>query len=146
MTTMAFFSVDIITPNKVLAQDIPADSLLVPTSRGEINILPDHTHILTKLGTGSLMVYSPSGLEDRSFFISEGICKVLREKVLILAEVGEESKNIDLERAKRSMAHCQELLKTKTLSSEEFEEITQKLERAKLRVFLTETYAGKISD
>lgn len=144
---MAPFSVDILTPNKVLAKNISAESLLVPSFKGEINILPEHTHIITKLSKGTLMVFSADNEEeDRAFFISDGICKVLKQKVVIMAAIGEEARHIDLERAQKSLEHSQDQLKHKSLSPHEFDELVSKIERAKLRIHLASTYKGKISE
>ncbi len=143
---MTPFSVDVLTPNKVLARDIPAESLLVPSSRGQINILPEHTHLITKLSKGTLSIFSPGEEEDREFFVSDGLCKVLKNKIVILASVGEEAGHIDLERAQRSLAHSMDLLKTKSLAPNEFDELVHKIERAKLRIHLASTFKGKISE
>ena len=40
-----------------MVRDLPADALIVPTTRGQINILENHTHIVTKLDTGWLSVF-----------------------------------------------------------------------------------------
>ncbi|TDJ07942.1 MAG: ATP synthase F1 subunit epsilon [Deltaproteobacteria bacterium] len=141
---MAHFSVDVLTPYKVLAKNLPADSLLVPTSSGEINILRDHTHLVTKLDIGPLTIFGGPDEPDRSFVVTEGICKVMKHKVVILTQVGNEASNIDVDRAMASLTNAQNLLKTESLSPYEFEEATQKVERARLRIHLGETYKGKI--
>ena len=55
------YIVDILTPDKVVAKEIEAASIKVDTVRGEINILPDHTHLITSLFTGLLNVSDASG-------------------------------------------------------------------------------------
>ena len=55
--SMTHFTVDILTPDKVVAKDMPAESLLVPSVKGQINILVDHTHIVSKLETGMVSVF-----------------------------------------------------------------------------------------
>ena len=143
---MVPFSVDILTPNKVLGRDLQADSLLVPTVRGQINILPEHTHIITQLSKGTLTLFSLGEEEDRVFFISDGICKVLKNKIIIMASIGEEAGHIDLARAQKSLENAMEHLKSKTLSATEYEELVHKIERAKLRIHLASTFKGKISE
>ena len=143
---MTPFSVDILTPNKVLAKNLPAESLLLPTVRGEINILPEHTHLITQLAKGILTIFSADDEDDRAFFISDGICKVLKNKVVVMASLGEEVNHINLERAQKSLDHSMEELKSKTLSPHEFDELVHKIERAKLRIQLATTYKGKISE
>jgi len=141
---MAHFSVDVLTPDKVLAKNIQADSLLVPTSSGQINILRDHTHLVTKLEIGPLTIFGGPEEPDRAFAITSGICKVMKHRVIILTHEGVEASNIDLDRARESFVTAEKVLKTESLSPYEFEEESQKLERAKLLIHLGETYKGKI--
>jgi F-type H+-transporting ATPase subunit epsilon len=56
---MKYYTVDILTPSKIIAKNIPAESLLIPTVRGQINVLENHTHIVSKLSTGVLTVFGP---------------------------------------------------------------------------------------
>ena len=132
---MSFFSVNILTPHKVLAKDIPAESLHIPTTRGEINILPDHTHLIAKIDTGVLTCKGPS-LHQR-FMVTTGIVKVLKDKITILAQVAERAEEIDGERAKRAF----EVAKSKIsgdeiLDNEQLEKFRRKLSRALLRTEL----------
>ena len=54
---MNYYTVEILTPSKIIAKKMPAESLLIPTTRGQINVLEDHTHIVTKLAPGILSVF-----------------------------------------------------------------------------------------
>ena len=77
---MKYYTVDILTPSKIIAKGIPAESLLIPTVRGQINVLENHTHIVTKLSTGVLTVFGGPDYADRNFIVSSGVCKILEEK------------------------------------------------------------------
>ena len=131
---MKYFTVDILTPSKIIAKNIPADSLLIPTSRGQINVLEDHTHLVTKLSNGILSVFGGSDYGDKHFFVSEGVCKILEKKITILTNVSEEDKDVDVPRAKLALEHAEGLLKNSDLSPEEAEKIQHKAEMAKLRI------------
>lgn len=132
---MNYFTVDILTPSKIVAKNVPADSLLVPTIQGQINVLPNHTHIVSKLTTGMLTVFGGADYADRYFTITTGVCKVLEDKVIIMSNVSEESFEIDVDRAKEALKTAEERLKnTEGLSDEEIEKYSRKVERAKLRI------------
>ena len=136
---MKYYTVDILTPSKIIAKAIPAESLLIPTVRGQINVLENHTHIVTKLATGVLTVFGGPDYADRNFIVSDGVCKILENKVVILANTAEESTEINAERAKLSLQNAEERLKnTDGLSIEEVDEYVQKAERARLRIQLAE--------
>lgn len=132
---MKYFVVEILTPSKIIAKGVQAESLLIPTIRGQINVLKDHTHIITKLSNGVLTVFGGTEYADRHFFVSEGICKILDNTIQILANTAEESVEVDVERAKRSLVHAEEKLKsTEGLTLDEIAEYEARAERAKLRI------------
>ena len=133
---MNCFTVDILTPGRVLAKALPAQSILVPTLKGQINLLEGHTHIITRLTTGTLSVFGGSEDPDSHFSITAGTGRVLGEKVTILADVAEGANEIDEERAKRALDNARNMLANKSLSSWEFVKYERKLERAKLRLHL----------
>jgi F-type H+-transporting ATPase subunit epsilon len=134
---MKYYTVDILTPSKIIAKAIPAESLLIPTVRGQINVLENHTHIVTKLATGVLTVFGGPDYADRNFMVSSGVCKILENKVVILANTAEESTEVNVERAKLSLQNAEDRLKnTEGLSIEEVDEYVQKAERARLRIQL----------
>lgn len=134
---MKYYTVDILTPSKIITKAIPAESLLIPTVRGQINVLENHTHIVTKLATGVLTVFGGTDYADRNFLVSSGVCKILENKIVILANTAEESTEVNVERAKRSLDHAEDKLKnTEGLSNEEVDEYVQKAERARLRIQL----------
>ena len=136
---MKYFVVDILTPSKIIAKNIPAESLLIPTVRGQINVLENHTHIVSKLSTGVLTVFGGPDYSDRNFAISSGVCKILDNKIVVLANSAEESTDVNVERAKLSLQNAEEKLKnTEGLSPLEIDEYLQKAERAKLRIQLAE--------
>lgn len=136
---MRYYSVDILTPSKVVARNVQAESLLVPTEKGQINVLENHTHIVTKLGTGMLSVFGGPDYGDRHFSITTGVCKILDNKIIVLSSTSEESTDVDGERAKLALKNAEDKLKnTEGLSLEDIEKYRRKVERAKLRVQLSE--------
>ena len=141
---MKYFVVDILTPSKIIAKNMPAESLLIPTVRGQINVLESHTHIVTKLSTGALTVFGGADYADRTFAISSGVCKLLDNKIVVLANTAEESTDVNVERAKLSLQNAEDKLKnTEGLTPEEVDEYIQKAERAKLRIQLAEFNKAK---
>jgi len=134
------YTVDILTPSKIVAKGLPAESLLVPTVRGQINVLKDHTHIVSKLSTGIVTVFGGEDDPDRYFSVTTGVCKVLDNKVIVLANTSEEDHEIDVDRAKEALKHAQEQLQS-SLTDEELTKYRRKVERAQLRVQLA-SYKG----
>lgn len=122
------YLVDILTPDKVVATGIEAKSIKVETIRGEINILPDHTHLITSLFTGLLNVYDASG-KNHFFTVSKGICKVLGNKITILSSdslVPRDVDSISLIEEKNSLLKTLE--KTDLMSDERINSMHERLD------------------
>src|SRR5688500_15535082 len=100
--------VDIVTPTRKLVEGAKATSVKLPTVKGQAEILPGHTEMVTLLETGELSVVSDG--KERKFAVSYGFAEVRKDKVLVLAETVEEAKEINLERAKTAQQKAQEAL------------------------------------
>ena len=131
---MSHFKVDILTPSSVVAKGLGASSVLVPTERGEINLLPQHTHLMAKLDTGALRLEDNGG-KEKLFFITKGVCKVLKDKITILTAAGEEDCDINFSRAQKSLEESKlKLESTEVFQDGEREELEEKNRRAKTRL------------
>ena len=136
---MNYFTVDVLTPEKVVAKDIPAESMLIPTVRGQINILPHHTHLINRLSTGVLSIFGGADDPDRHFSVTYGNCKVLEDKVIIMSHTSEENTEISAERAEAALnAALDRLNSGDAMTDVELEKYRRKAERAQLRVQLAQ--------
>lgn len=130
---MAAFKLNLYTPKGVVIKDLECDDLVIPTVRGQINILPEHTHILTELSTGIMTVKTSMG--SRNFTVTAGLCRVLKDTVTILAFTSEKAEEIDIERAKAAKAKAMDRLSGKeAISDVDLIKFRRKLERADLRL------------
>ena len=123
-------TVDIVTPNRRLVEGAKAISVKVPAVVGETEILVGHAEMLTLLETGVVTLQLDG--QSRNFAISQGFAEVHNDRVLILAETAEESKEIDRERAKRAQKKAEEMLQS-VLSDEHFKKYQLKVQRALVR-------------
>ncbi len=133
---MAGFKLNLYTPKGVIVKDLECNDIVIPTVRGDINILPDHTHILTELGTGILTAKVGTG--TRHFSVTAGLCRVLKDTVTILSFTSEKADEIDLERAHATKVKAQDRLagKGESLTDVDLIKFRRKLERAEMRVRL----------
>lgn len=131
----AAFKLNLFTPKGVVIKDLECNDIVIPTVRGEINILPEHTHILTELSTGILTAKTSMG--TRHFSVTAGLCRVLQDTITILAFTSERAEDIDLERAKSAKAKAHDRLSGKeSLTDVDLIKFRRKLERAELRLRL----------
>lgn len=135
---MNYFTVDILTPSKVIAKDIPAEDVLIPTLKGQIEVKKDHTHIVEKVTPGIISIFGGSDDADKHFFVTTGVCKVLHNKITILAKTAEEDKDINGDRAQLALNNANEKL-GQTLSDNELSKYRLKAQRAALRIQLAKT-------
>lgn len=131
----AAFKLNLFTPKGVVIKDLECNDIVIPTVRGEINILPEHTHILTELSTGILTAKTPSG--TRHFTVTAGLCRVLADTVTILSFTSEKQEEVDIERAKSAKQKAMDRLSGKeSLSDVDLIKFRRKLERAEMRLRL----------
>ena len=132
---MSDFNLNIYTPTGVVIKGLSCKELTIPTVRGEINVLPGHTHILTEVDTGILTAKHKD--QDRHFLMTTGLCKVLGNEVTILASVSEKAEDIDVERAKAAKSKAESRLDSKeSLPTVESIKFQRKLDRAHARLTL----------
>jgi F-type H+-transporting ATPase subunit epsilon len=76
-------NIEIVTPEDRVYEDT-IDSVVMPTTSGEIDILPGHIPIVTEIQAGELIV-SKTGTRQ-SLAISKGFAQCVGDKISILAE------------------------------------------------------------
>ncbi|MDA8793789.1 hypothetical protein N9N67_11125 [Bacteriovoracaceae bacterium] len=132
---MREFRLSLYTPAGTLVKNLACNEAYIPTCRGELNILPEHTHILTSLSTGILTAKTNSG--DRHFSITAGVLKVLGDEIIVLSTTSEDSGVIDIERAKAAEHKAASRLDSnEALTDVHLIKFQRKLERAKMRIRL----------
>ena len=129
------FKLNLFTPKGVVIRDLECSEIVVPTIRGEITILENHTHILTELGNGVLTAKTSMG--TRHFSVTAGLCRVMKDTVTVLSFTSEKPEEIDIERAKSARAKAASRLSGEvSLSDTDLIKYNRKLERAEMRLRL----------
>jgi F-type H+-transporting ATPase subunit epsilon len=129
---MAHLTLKVITPEKEVLNET-VDSVYLPTSEGEIGILPHHASLMTKVIPGELRI-KKSGKET-FFATGEGFVQIQDNVVTLLTDLAVDEKDIDEKAAEEARKRAQSALENK-LSSEEYAETIAVLERslAQLRI------------
>jgi len=124
MKTIKF---EIVTPERtVLKQEILQIS--VPTTSGEITILPDHIPLVSILKPGVIEIKKA----DNSFEIisvSSGFIEVMKDKVVILADTAERAEELDEQKIEVARSRAEEAKKNaKFVDDIEFAKISAQIE------------------
>lgn len=131
--------VRIITPEKVVFSK-EVDSIILPGTLGEMEILPGHVALFSTIKPGQLVLKDK---DDKLVFASgAGIVEVCADRVTLLVDSADGSSEIDPDASKALIAEYED--KLKNLSSEDEEErfaFETKLAAAKARIEVYERTA-----
>ena len=112
---------EIVTPEGRVYQDT-VDSVVLPTTTGEVGVLPGHIPLLTQLDAGELRV--TKGGQTDSLACGNGFAEVDGDKVSVLAQQAINVASIDVDAAEKAIARAQEALKNRSaMPSDELERL-----------------------
>lgn len=119
---------EIVTPEeKVYSEEV--DQVSLPTTTGEITILPQHLPLVTQIVPGEIKV-KKSGREV-NLVTGEGFAEITGTTVSVLTDLAQTSEKIDEKAAEEARKRAEEALKQKhTLSEEEFALTAAELQKA----------------
>ncbi|MBI2842639.1 MAG: F0F1 ATP synthase subunit epsilon [Armatimonadetes bacterium] len=103
------FTLEIVTPDRVVMSDDQAVSLVAPGVSGYLGVLANHAPLMTELGIGEITVRRASG-EEIHLAETQGFMEVSGNKVTILAESAEKAEEIDVERARAALKRAEDRL------------------------------------
>ncbi|MGB7070162.1 MAG: F0F1 ATP synthase subunit epsilon [Pyrinomonadaceae bacterium] len=127
---------EIVTPEKKVF-DETVDAVTVPTSTGEVGLLPNHASLVSTLKPGVLSFVVKGQTEKIA--VSGGFVEMSNNTVSVLADTAETAAEIDVETAKSEREAAEKVLGVHTNSIEETIVAQDKLEAANARLQL----AGK---
>ncbi len=109
-------NIEIVTPEAKVYEDT-IDSVVMPTTSGEIDILPGHIPIVTEIQAGELIV-EKSGTRQ-SLAISKGFAQCVGDKISILAEDAIHINEIDESAVEAAQKRAENALATMEKMSDE---------------------------
>lgn len=131
---MKKLTLNLVTPQKQVLENVPVDMVILPALLGEMGILPGHVQTLVQLGMGE-MRYKQEGKEE-SFAVLGGFAEVLHDVVNVFAEGADLAEEIDEEAEKQRIKALKDSLSNKDADID-FElaelEIKQALTRMKVK-------------
>jgi len=124
---------EIATPERVVL-DKEILQVTVPTTSGEITILPQHIPLISVLKPGVIELKNLDGAID-VMSVSGGFIEVLRDKVVILADTAERAEELDEEKIQAAQLRAEEAKKNAASVDEvQFVEVSVRLERELARL------------
>jgi len=119
---------EIATPERVVLKD-EIFQVTVPTTEGDITILPKHSPLVSILKPGVLELKKIDGSIE-IISVSGGFVEVLLNKTIILADTAERAEEIDLERAEEARRRAEESLKNlRDIDATQFANLSAQIEK-----------------
>lgn len=131
----------IITPERIVLEEA-VDLVVLPTTEGEITILPDHIPLISTLASGDV-VAKVNG-EVIPMAVSGGFIEVSNNVVKVLADFAEHVSEITDDAVEKAKARAEEIKKMKDSNEVvDFEHYESELERSLTRVKVADKWRNK---
>lgn len=139
---MNTFAVSILTPSGKIFSTNTAEKLSVRTQSGQIQVLANHTPLVSVLKIGQLVVQTADG-EHRSAVFG-GFLEVRESgEVIILADQAERAADIDTSQAEAAKKETQRLMSNHDQYDSEFHQLQSDLQRNTARIQVGSWYHSK---
>lgn len=137
---MPTIKLKIVTPEKTVYED-EIDQITLPTSSGEITVLPNHLALVSSLRPGEILI--KKGGEEIPLATAGGFIEVAENSLTILADSAERPEEIDEAEAEEARQKAEELMKKrgeKTAEAIDYAGLTAKIERELARLKVARKY------
>ena len=104
------FSVEVLTPERVLFSSDQVVSLTVPAWEGSLGIMAFHAPLVAALRIGVITIKLANGDEER-IATTGGFMEVADNRAVILCDIAEPDHEIDIERAQRALQRALDRLR-----------------------------------
>lgn len=125
----------IVTPEKVVYEN-EILQVSIPTTSGEITVLPHHIPLVSVLAAGELKIKDKNG--EHHIAVSGGFLEVRgNNEIIILADHAERAEEIDLQKAEEARVRAEEQMKNiKNVQDVDFAKLQAAIDREvnKMRV------------
>lgn len=131
----------IITPERIVLEEL-VDLVTLPTTEGEITILPDHIPLISTLASGDVVAKVNGELIPMA--VSGGFIEVADNVVKVLADFAEHVSEITDDAVERAKARAEEIKRMKDNNEVvDFEHYEAELERSLTRVKIADKWRNK---
>lgn len=130
----------IVTPAGITYADDTVEQVTIPTTTGEITVLPNHIPLVSILSPGELIIYKKG--ERVPLAVGGGVVEIRpKNEVYVLADAAERAEEINLELAEAARARAEELLRQQqAMADVDFAKLQAAVERELARVRVGKKY------
>ncbi len=122
----------VLSPERKLVESALVEEVTLPTSEGQIQVLPGHAAMIGLLETG-VVSYRLSDGATVVGAVSTGTFEVKDDELAVLAETLELAREIDVARAQKAQKTAEDALRDAALDEHSFRKYQLKLQRSLIR-------------
>jgi F-type H+-transporting ATPase subunit epsilon len=126
---------EVITPERKVYED-DVDMVVAPATEGYVGILPHHAPLFTTLGPGEFKV-KKGGVEE-ALAVFGGFMDVRGDRVVVLTDAAEHAEDIDASQAQQARERAQQVLAAGPASAADEQRARAELQRALVRLRVSE--------
>jgi F-type H+-transporting ATPase subunit epsilon len=124
--------IEIVTPEKRVAQLSGVDEVRAPGVQGGFGVRPGHASFMSALEPGRLVVVH--GGKEELYAVGGGFLQVDKDKVIVLADTAEARDDIDVASAQREFTEATERLRVLTEQDQNYKNEAARVRRATARL------------
>ena len=114
---MSKLAISIVTPEKIIYEEQGIDSISLPTTQGEITILPKHIPLIAKVTPGEIVIRKYS--KETSLVTTQGFLKLDSDgSASILADYAIRSEEVEIAKVLEAKKKAEESMKAKRTEKE----------------------------
>jgi len=127
------FNFEIISPQKVVYKE-EVDEVIIPTTAGQITILPNHAALMSKVSSGEIIVKKNG--KQYYMAISGGFLDVNNNNVSVLADYAVRSEEIEVAHAIEAQKRAEKMMResSEKASKKDFAQAEGELRRSLLEL------------
>ena len=120
-------ALEIVTPEGVTFTG-EVTSVVIPSTEGELGILPDHVGLIVQLEPGELRATHEG--KEIILAVGGGFAEVLSNRVAVLTDMAVREDEIDEQAAEQAMRRAEQAMREKKLEGEEYATVAAALQRS----------------
>ncbi|MCY4616477.1 MAG: ATP synthase F1 subunit epsilon [Chloroflexi bacterium] len=134
--------VSIVTAEREISARDDVQRLIVPTTEGQITLLPGHAALMASLDIGEMVTVAGGNREP--MVVHGGFIQILHDQVTVLADAAESLDEIDEARAEEARTRAMELIEGTVTLEEALDMARARLAllRAQARIGVIRKYRG----
>ncbi len=98
----------VVTAERTVIERDDVARLIVPTTEGQITVLPSHAPLMASLAIGEMIAVTADG--EQAMMVHGGFLQVASDQVSVLADAAEHADDIDEERAEAARERAEQRL------------------------------------